>query len=166
MSVGEKVDQTVEFTQKHPVYSGLTALFGTAALASNSPVAAVAVFASPFVTAINTAIGAVGLVKKDRGLLSKAFSGAAVASGVASGLVLADTAGAPGWAPLMGYLATSAGMVASAAFNAGAHYTRNVGRNIGVEIKIKDKEQEEPVFKSVRTKNETPEEQAPTVGEP
>lgn len=152
MSVGKQVDQAVEFSKKHPVYSGLTALFGTAALASNTTLTAAAVLASPFVTAINTAIGAVGLFRKDRGLLSKAFSGAAVATGVASGLVLADTASAPGWAPLMGYIATSAGMVASAAFNAGAHYTRNIGRNIGVEIKIKDKEHKEPVFKSVRAK--------------
>lgn len=166
MTIGTKVDQAVELSQSHPVYSIASGTIGGLSLLSNSPLTIAAGFVSPLVTAINSAIGAVGLARKDRGLLSKAFSGASVASGIAAGLVFVDTMDAPGFAPIAGYIATSASMLATSAFNTAAYYTRNVGRNIGIEFKVTHKKEDEPLFRSVRSKPAEQETTAPAPIEP
>lgn len=166
MTIGTKVDEAVEFSQRHPVYSIASGSIGGLSLLSNSPLTIAAGFVSPLVTAINSAIGAVGLARNDRGLLSKAFSGASVASGIAAGYVFVDTMDAPGFGPLAGYIATSASMLATSAFNTAAFYTRNVGRNIGIEFKVTNKKEQQPVFKTTRTKPAEQETTAPAPIEP
>ncbi|MFP4313215.1 MAG: hypothetical protein ACLFR0_02700 [Alphaproteobacteria bacterium] len=168
MSVGTKIDKALEFTRKHPLYSGLTAAFGIAAFSPNiiganteltNSAAFAALFASPALTAINTSIAGVNILRPNRSLLSKAFSGTAIAGGIASGAAFAHHIDSSGWDFLNGFFWTSVGMVGTALANTAAHYTSNTGPTFGLKVEVKKEEAKEDtkiIFKSSRAKNEIP----------
>lgn len=161
MSALENIKTVLKGNHKHPVYSASTtalstAIFAPAAFGIGGATTLYAGYVSPAVTALNTVIAGVDIVRPNRSILSKAFSVAAAATGVASGVAFANTVGnGGGWIGLDGifdaFMYTSAGMVATSALNTVAHYTRDVGAKIGLKV-----ENQEPdvVFTTRRQKPE------------
>lgn len=125
--------------KKHPVFSGLTALFGAASLAgfsSSSTLPAIADYitmaglgASPVLCTATTAIACTNVFKSGRSALARAFN---VAAGLFGGTALYTAAeNLNGSQGIMGLFALSAitlvGMTGTGALNTAAHYLRNTG---------------------------------------
>lgn len=138
--MANKVDHAIHTITNKPIFSGLSTIFGTAAIvgfltATNSDMLATTAFftgaASPIVTAGLTMTAGVALFR-ERSKLSKAFSTAAVATGVAGGIAFASQIGAPGWEGAAAFISTLFSMTAAGAFNLAAHYTQNKNLKINV----------------------------------
>ena len=127
-----------KISSKHPIFSGLTAAFGIASLASfvssgtvpaiADYIAAAGLTASPILCAATTAIG-VASIFKQRSVLSKAFNLAAAGFGGTALYTAAENL--DGSQGIMGLFAISAitlvGMTGAGALNTAAHYLRDTG---------------------------------------
>lgn len=124
-----------------PWFSCAAAFASATLLVESSPAAIPVLFGSPFVSAGLAVPATLNLFDKKRSGLSKIFSGAAAAVGVAGPLMLLSMSGPD---VLGAFFFTTLSMAGAGTLNVISHFTRNVGRDVSIKIPLGKKDDNAP----------------------